>query len=261
MSGPAIPSPFEPLADRRFSFYPPIVNIEHNEFEFREATWSELLVVNTKTQQEIWIPRRFLSEVSKIEEPVMILGLNKELEFRSGQIVPHTRRVIEIPRPSGDAHAKSGTTQDAKTSSSTPMSLGHGTENHIGKLIGIVLAAGILICVLGIAFYRGGRDGSRVSYSTVLQSELPLAGTDDYLDVVRKIGKPASDQWRSDKGELQYRVLRYPDRNLAVILMGAERNKELYIGALDLGTWRPVHAVSLPNGGDTRSMLRSLQRF
>ncbi|HYP14831.1 MAG TPA: hypothetical protein VEQ63_12965, partial [Bryobacteraceae bacterium] len=92
-------------------------------------------------------------------------------------------------------------------------------------------------------------------------SELPFTGTDDYFAVIRQLGKPKADQWRSEQGELQYRVLRYPDRNLAVILMGTERNKELYVGALDLNQWKPVHAVSLPSGRDTYSMLRSIKRF
>jgi hypothetical protein len=43
--------------------------------------------------------------------------------------------------------------------------------------------------------------------------------------------------------------------------MGSERNKETYIGALDLTTWRPVHTVSLPGGRNTRSVLRNLGRF
>ena len=32
--------------------------------QFRKATWSEVLVYNVKTNEEIWIPRRFLGEVS-----------------------------------------------------------------------------------------------------------------------------------------------------------------------------------------------------
>ncbi len=54
--------------------------------------------VNTKSQQELWIPRRFLSGVSSIEEPFVIVGLLKELEYREGMVVPLVRRVIEMPR-------------------------------------------------------------------------------------------------------------------------------------------------------------------
>jgi hypothetical protein len=55
-------------------------------------------------------------------------------------------------------------------------------------------------------------------------------------------------------------VLSYPQQGLSVILMGSDRSKARYIGALDRD-WRPVDAVSLPGGGTTASMLKSLQRF
>src|SRR6185295_20218504 len=98
MSIPPIPPPLEHLgANRPFSFYPAILNIEHNEWLFLRSTWSEILVVNSKSKEELWIPRRFLGEISRIEDPVVIQGLTKELEFKSGQVLPHQRRVIEMP--------------------------------------------------------------------------------------------------------------------------------------------------------------------
>ena len=48
------------MARRVFSFYPPILNVEHNEWRFRKATWSEILVTNSKSDLEVWIPRRVL---------------------------------------------------------------------------------------------------------------------------------------------------------------------------------------------------------
>ena len=98
---PAEPQPpqLEDLGDRAFSFYPPILGIEHNEWKFLRATWSEMLVLNTKSSSEIWVPRRFVGEVSRIDEPVMILGLKKELEYKAGQVMQHERRVIAMPQP------------------------------------------------------------------------------------------------------------------------------------------------------------------
>ena len=84
---------------------PPILNIEHNEWLFRKATWSEILVVNCKTSNEIWIPRRFLGEVSRIEDPVLIVGLNRELEYKAGAVWPYQRRVIEMPVAVGGSAA------------------------------------------------------------------------------------------------------------------------------------------------------------
>ena len=84
MASPPIPPSLEQLTTRPFSFYPPILNVEHNEWLFRKATWAELLVVNCKTGSEIWISRRFIGEISRVDDPVVIVGLTKELEFKAG---------------------------------------------------------------------------------------------------------------------------------------------------------------------------------
>jgi hypothetical protein len=97
MSSPVIPPPLEALRNRPFSFYPAILNIEHNKWQYRKATWSDVLVVNARTGQEIWIPRRFLGEISSIEDPVVIVGLLRELEYKEGAVWPYQRRVIEMP--------------------------------------------------------------------------------------------------------------------------------------------------------------------
>ncbi len=98
MPGPPIPASFESLRRRPFSFYPPIVNVEHNEWILRRANWTDFLVVNTKTKAEMCVPRRFVGEGALVDEPVMIVGLVKELEYREGQVLPHVRRVIQMPR-------------------------------------------------------------------------------------------------------------------------------------------------------------------
>ncbi len=97
MSAPNVPAQFEPMARRPFSFYPAILNVEHNEWTLRRASWSELLVVNAKNGLEVWIPRRYVGELSSIEEPVMIVGLLKELEYKAGSVWPHERRVLSMP--------------------------------------------------------------------------------------------------------------------------------------------------------------------
>src|SRR5215470_3609092 len=98
MSIPPIPPPLESLGRRPFSFYPPVLNVDHNEWIFQKATWSEILVVNAKTGQEVWVPRRFLGEVSRVDEPVMIVGLKRELEYKAGSLWPHERKIIELPK-------------------------------------------------------------------------------------------------------------------------------------------------------------------
>lgn len=263
MPVPPIPPPLESLGQRPFAFYPPILGLEHNEWIYRRATWSEIIVLNTKTNAEIWVPRRFVGEVSRVDEPMMIVGLLKELEFKAGQVMPHERRVIEMPRVVNGGPAPPLT--DAPATASPPAAvvgirLENNAERRVGKLISIVLVVSITACVLIVSFYRGRLSGSQVTYRAVMQSDLDLTGQDDYFAVVRKLGQPTEDHWRAGAGAMQYRVLVYPDRQLNVVLMGSEKDKALYIGALDQN-WRPIHGVTLPNGGDTSSLLRQLRRF
>ena len=97
-------------------------------------------------------------------------------------------------------------------------------------------------------------------YKGVLQMELGFTAQTDYYDVVRKLGKPDQDRYKEDAGERQYRLLAYPKSDLIVILMGADRGTERYIGTKDF-QWRTVHAVTLPGGANTEPILRALKKF
>jgi hypothetical protein len=253
-----MPPGFEQIGSRPFSFYPPIVGVEHNEWHYRKATWSEVLVVNAKTLIEAWIPRLYIGAFSRTDEPVVIVGLTKELEYKSGQIWPYVRRVIEMPRAVNEGFRPSITPDEPRPAPVVGIRTESGTESRIWRLLVGALAAGVLACLVVIGLLRSGRDGTDVVYSPVVQSELGIGKEDDYHAIVRKLGPPATEGWREGQGEIQYRVLRYPDRDLKVILMGVERDKALYIGSVDAGG-RPVHAISLPGGKDTYSILRSLR--
>src|ERR1019366_8226001 len=98
MGSTPIPPSLDQLAGRTFAFYPAMLGVEHNEWRFEKVTWSEILVTNTQTGSEIWIPRRFVGEVSRTDDPILIVGLNLELELKSGMVVAHQRRVISMPR-------------------------------------------------------------------------------------------------------------------------------------------------------------------
>jgi hypothetical protein len=253
MTIPPNPPQLEQLGPRPFSFYPPILNVEHNEWLFRRATWAEILIVNTRSQQEVWIPRRYLGEISRIDEPVMIVGLIKELEYKAGQVWPHERRILEMPIA---VNAPPVSPTPVPPPPHRPILDGSAAESRVGLMIGAALLVSLMVTLLGIYFW----GGNRIRYTAVLQQDLGFSAQDDYHSVVRKLGPPASDHWRSATGERQYRALGYPKLRLTVILMGVERDQAVYVGALN-EEWKPVHTVKLPNRTDTRRLLESIPRF
>jgi len=108
---PESPS-LERLAGRTFAFYPPVLNVEHNEWQLRSANWSEILVQNARSDLQVWIPRRYVGEVSAIEDPLTIVGLLRELEYKAGTVWPHERRILEMPAAAAphESHAPGAST-------------------------------------------------------------------------------------------------------------------------------------------------------
>lgn len=255
MSVPPVPPPLDQIGSRPFSFYPAILGIERNEWAYRKATWSEILVFNPASNLEIWIPRRFVGEVSRIDEPVVIVGLNKELEYRGGMVLPHERRVIQMPMAVNESPRGGVTPLPEPTRPATVIGirLESGAENRVGRMLMTVIAVGILASILVVVLLR---DGKRISYQAVVQSELGFTNSDDYWSVVNKLGKPAEDRWRSSEGQLQYRLLAYPQQNLSILLMGPDRKDMHYVGSMDKD-WRVVHSIN----PDTGRMLHALKRF
>ena len=152
MSTPPNPPSLDHLATRPFSFYPPIVNIEHNEWLFRKATWSEILVVNCKTGKDIWISRRYIGEVSRSGRP----GAHRRpqqgtrVQGRHGVALPAARH--------RDAHGGRRVRRsplDAEPPATPPRSMvgmrvESGTDIRIFKLIGAVVAVGIVLYLLSL---------------------------------------------------------------------------------------------------------------
>jgi hypothetical protein len=260
MSVPPIPTPLDHLGHRPFSFYPPILNIDHNTWILRRAAWSEILVANSNTQQEIWVPRQYLGNVSSVDEPVLIVGLTRELEYSAGQLLPHRRRVLEMPAARREPVAAESEAEGTTPGVASKPTGSAGTESHMGRMILGALIFGVVGCTVLIGLFRTSREGSRIVYRPIFQANLGLEASDDFASVVRKLGKPARDRWQSDKGEMQYRMLDYPDRGYSVVLMGTDRDKVLYIGALD-GGGRVIDSIRLHGGGDTAGLLRTLNKL
>lgn len=96
MASPPIPPLWDDLGRRPFSFYPPIANVEHNEWIFRKATWSEIQVINSRSGEVISIPRRHVGEPSHFDDTAVV-GLCRKLEWKGGRVVPCQRRILAMP--------------------------------------------------------------------------------------------------------------------------------------------------------------------
>jgi hypothetical protein len=154
VAAPLIPTPLDQIGRRPFLFYPAIVGIEHNEWMLRRVSNAEVQVVNTKTSEELWIPRRFLGEVSAIEDPFIIAGLVKELEYKGGAVLPHRRRVIEMPRVVNGSVV--GSLEDTVSRAPAPIKLApvigirveRGPTSRTGRRLLTWIVASILVCVI-----------------------------------------------------------------------------------------------------------------
>ncbi|WP_031498556.1 hypothetical protein [Bryobacter aggregatus] len=247
--------PLDQLAGREFSFHPSIGNVATNLWRLNEANWSEFLVENVADQTQVWIPRRFLGELSESDQPVMIVGLNKVLEYKAGQVWPVMKRVIEMPRvPAGEQN-------EAIPVQSEPLPLRlDASEKQLGKLILGVLVGALALVAIVVATFRGAKSGDLIAYKAVVQESLGLGADDDYFAVVRKLGEPEADRWKADGESIRYRLLAYPKRNLNVILAGREPNDIHYVGAMDR-EWKVVDSVTQRGGSNTYDVLARLPRF
>ncbi len=256
---PHIPTPFEQLGPRPFSFYPPIRNLDHNEWLFRRADWNEIHVANTKSQQELCIPLRYLGGVSSVEEPVIIVGLVKDLEYREGVLVPPLPRVLEMPtsvirvangepRPWVSAPQPKRLAPVVGIRTETPQDA-RKTRTVLGAI-----AISILIAIVGMVVVR---EASRARFfSTPARLSLPFTANDDYLSIVAKWGHPSMTRSRPAADGNEFFLLRYPDRHLTLVLLGTDRSHASYLGALGRGG-RVLHSTTLADGADSTPLVRA----
>lgn len=266
MSTPPAPPQAE-LLDRPFSFYPPILGVENNEWRLKEATWSEMLVSNTQDDLDLAIPRRYFGKVSETDKPVMIVGLMQELEYRMGAVWPVKRTVYSMPAPplKPPPGVKSAPDPNEPKGLSAMLGTGgDGTDSRITRLIGMTFL-GLIALVLVVWVVMKLTPETKPTFIARDQGYLELNRDDDSFSIVRKLGKPEDDRWKPNSGELQYRALYYPQRGYAVILMGTKQEDVRYIGTMGLGAdgkaWSPLHSVDFARGANTMGILRGLPRF
>jgi len=258
MSIAPLPTPLQHLGGRRFSFYPPIRNLEPNEWLYRRATWSECVVVNAQSGEEVWVPRIFLGEVSRIDEAVMIVGLNRQLEWRSGKIIPLERRVIELPV---SVNERAGNDKPPRSGPPAPVvniRLEPKPEARAWKWVGVAAVLGAVAFTIVADVARQTPWRQRADFSHGDRSYLQLGPDDDYASAVRKLGAPTRTGSHAVEARV-FRSLNYTARRYSVILMGPTKEDARYLGTLDLHG-RVLDAVRLPDGASAESLLNSAPR-
>jgi hypothetical protein len=116
------------------------VNVEHNEWILRRANWTEFQVINTKTRAELCVPRRFVGEGA------MVVGLVKELEYSEGMVLPHIRRVIEMPR-AVNASAPARVIGPTRIAPVVGIRIEARPGSRVVRMLVAAAAMGFLICV------------------------------------------------------------------------------------------------------------------
>ncbi len=248
MSVSPVPIPLQELGSRRFSFYPAILNLAHNEWLYRRATWSEVVVVNANSGEEICIPRIFVGEVSIVDHPVVIVGLKRELEWKEGAVVPHRRAVIELPIAVNDSAR-----QHAHPHAPAPVvsiRLEPPAQKRAGRKIAVAIMLGSVGCLVLADFARQAQNHPRPPFSQ-------LSASDTYASVVRTLGTPASERTLPGSGGQVYRALAYPSRQFIVVLMSLNHSEFHYAGAID-ARGRVLNAVTLPDRTSAGGLLRAM---
>jgi hypothetical protein len=221
-------------------------------------------VVNARTGLEVAIPRHLVGSVSEADDPILIVGLMKELEYREGALWPRVKRVIEMPRA-----VNGGVPADLPPWRAKPQPAGpapvvairlHGSaESRFSKVLAVVGVGAVVVSLLTAGVFREWMFPPRVTANRNFRHDLLLNGADDYASLVRRFGISDSDRW-ANAGSLQFRALRYDKLRATLVLMSRGAGPLRYIGAMD-ANWRVVHSIRLENQLDSSAVLSKLPRF
>ena len=222
---PIIAAGLAELRHGRFSFYPAIVGVRHNEWILRRATWTDILVANAKTSEEICIPRRFVGEVSSIEAPFRIVGLVKELEYREGVVLPHRRsrdrnaargERFQPARACGPRFIRGR--QEWSRSGPSPNS-----ESRFWRVLRGSIAAGFLACMAVIFVVRDAHLGTGFGWTSATRRAAELERTGR----LRLGGKEAGTSRRRSLDSRR----RFGSRRLPAIMVPAPGRDDYSTGA------------------------------
>jgi hypothetical protein len=256
MSISPFPAPLQPIAGRRYSFYPPVHNVERNEWMYRRATWSECVVVNTATGEEFSVPRNFLGEITT-GNGITVVSLHRELESRGSTLCPVRCPVIELPVAVNDV-PRTASVPD-RLAPVINIRLEQRPEIRVSKRVGVALVLGAVACTICADIARQV-ELNRPDLIRWTRPYLQLSAEDDYYAAVHKLGSPRRDNVAVADGGRVYRVLDYGSSRYRIVLMGSSRSDARYIGTL-APDGRIVDAVRTKGGNTSAGLLRSMPPF
>jgi hypothetical protein len=168
--------------------------------------------------------------MSPVGDPVLIVGLLRELEYAEGEIRPRVRRVIEMPIAVGE---NVGAVQNmARRISPAPVigiRLEPRRERKIYKFAGGAIAASLFVFAITSNLNWVGDTWQRMTTPRRNAYAALLPG-DGYTAVVRKVGRPLAERTSMQNGR-EYRALVY--RRFTAILSPD------YLGSVNTN-WRPL---------------------
>ena len=258
MPAAPIPPPFERLEGRCFAFHPPIRKIDSNEWTYRKATWSEILVRNMATGRDLSIPRRFLGEAIGTDRAVCIVGLREQLEWQGGTVMPAHPRVIEMPRRAWEGASPRRPRQEPAPV--IGIRLEPRKESRASRLAGGAVALGVMGCLALVGYsLEGGEAHRRAMVTSLDHTYLVLGASDNFSRVVQTLGVPDADRWTLTPAGDRLHVLSYSDRGFRAVLLAAG-DSEQYIGSVNL-RGRILQAVLLPDGSASNGLLHGLDEY
>ncbi len=256
-----MPPLLEEVGRRRFAFYPPIANAEPNEWQLRGATRTEVNAINTRTELEIWIPRHYLGTVSEIDDPILIVGLTKELEYREGAVWPRVRRVIEMPRAVNEnARPWQRSSALSRPAAVVGIRLENPSDSRASRILLVAGVGAVVVSLLAAGVLREWIFRPRQAMERASTAGIGFTASDDYRSIVGRWGSPASDRWYTDSSSMTFQALAYTRQHATLILMAKPGESPHYIGAMN-NKWHVVATVKLSGGRDTREVLTGLPKF
>ena len=213
-------------------------------------------MVNTASGEEVWIPRMFLGEISRVGEPIAIVGLRRELQWKAGTISAVRRTVIEMPLAVNDIPRAPRLAYLAPV---VPIRLEPPPKSRRGRKIGVAVMLGAVALTFVADMVRQVDWQRRAEAFRFARAWRKLSAGDTFPAVTAKVGVPAGDtSFTSDEG-LRFRVLWWPNRQMKIVLMATGSEEEHYLGTVSAGG-RILQLVEV-SGEDVPRLLRSATQF